>query len=124
MNYFKELKLLLRVIVNPLCWFRNYEYNKDVDNIVRELVENSDQYKVSVEYYRIIIDNIPIWTSNFPYASGSIEKGVKIGSMPSYRTVPLLPSRRTTFLLNDLIIRIKHQNSLNDIQSIVERKTK
>jgi hypothetical protein len=87
-----KMKNLIRVLLTPSCWFRNYPTCPYVDDLVNSLLDHNQIQ--AVDRHSAVIGGRTIWISNFPYASGTIDEGSKCTGMPS---------RRTVFRLHDCI---------------------
>jgi hypothetical protein len=59
--------LTLYFILNPRWWFMNYNYSKQWDIIINQLL---DKHKMkNIDQYTAKLGNLEIWISNYPYAS-------------------------------------------------------
>lgn len=93
-KFIRECWLMFRVIINPIRWVRSDLYSKSTDRITRDLIEKNAPIE-RIREHVTKIGPLKVWTSNYPYAYGSLFDC--IGSSES------LPSRRTVILLKEYI---------------------
>ena len=90
--------LTLYFILNPKWWTMNYNYSKQWDIVINQLL---DTHKLQIiDQYRAKLGNIEIWISNYPYASCVLSplSEYKRGEFYIYRKVR--PSRYTIYRLH------------------------
>lgn len=76
---------LLRIILTPGCWIRNYRKCSHIDNLINKLLDSGD---IQIESECMaIIGGRTIWIGNAPYAAGTLYEGKPVMGMPSRRTV-------------------------------------
>lgn len=59
----------LQFIFKPNYWYMHYTYNKEVDKIINELLDNHELTDLCSSGYTVRIGKAIIWTTNIPYAS-------------------------------------------------------
>lgn len=86
-----RLNIHLRILFSPSCWIRIGSTSKVLDDWLR--VQLNKKTEIIIESnYRVRIDNVVLWTGNFPYAYGNVD-----GNDNAY------PSRAVVFRLNDAV---------------------
>jgi hypothetical protein len=93
-KYFKKMDLRnLQFLFKPQYWLMNYEYNKEVDKIINDLL---DKYELTGPYkngYICMLGNAEIWVSNIPYAFGRLYSTELGNYRPSRLTIQRLLKR-------------------------------
>ena len=93
-KYLKEMDLRnLQFLFKPQYWLMNYEYNKEVDKIINDLL---DKYELTgpCEYGCIcMLGNAKIWVKNIPYAFGRLYGTELENYRPSRLTIQRLLKR-------------------------------
>lgn len=80
-----ELYYLLRVLITPSCWIRNYPTNNYWDRSVRLNLKNPDF--TLINRCEVRLNGKKIWIANHPYASVTDAETHNDNVMPSRRTV-------------------------------------
>lgn len=105
---FKKIKasLVVRILINPSCWIRNYRTDKEWDSLLNTLLDYGeiDLTRQKHGLFWCSINNHCVWIKNFPNAFGNLYNP---DGYP--RKLSGLPSRKTAFRLHDIIedIQIK-----------------
>lgn len=88
-----RIKTVLRILMTPKCWARNYLTHKKWDKALREQLLNPVFTEISE--HSVKLNGVEIWVANYPYAYGS--------QYSSRTREKYLPSRATVFLLHDML---------------------
>lgn len=111
-KYLKEMDLRnLQFLFKPQYWLMNYEYNKEVDKIINDLIDRHELTFKQVPYapytsdFICMLGNAEIWVGNIPYGFGTLY-GTELCN---YR-----PSRLTIQRLLKIYYKLKKQN-MNEI---------
>lgn len=99
----------LQFLFKPNYWLMNYEYNKEVDKIINDLL---DKYELTGPYdygFICILGNVKIWVGNIPYAFGRLHDT----ELDNYR-----PSRLTIQRLLKEFNKLKEKNMNEKINKI------
>ena len=83
---------MLRILLNPKCWFRGKPTSKALSKFINEAIDNKLPLKVSDT--TITINGLELWKWDYPYNFGYPIKAPVIG----------LPDRTTVFKLYDYYI--------------------
>jgi hypothetical protein len=101
----------LQFLFKPKYWLMNYEYNKEVDKIINDLLDKHELTFKTVPYvpytsdFICMLGNAEIWVGNIPYAFGTLHET----ELENYR-----PSRLTIQRLLKRYKQLKKQN-MNEI---------
>jgi hypothetical protein len=111
-KYLKEMDLRnLQFLFKPQYWLMNYEYNKEVDKIINDLLDRHELKFKQVLYapytsdFICMLGDAEIWVGNIPYAFGTLHET----ELCNYR-----PSRLTIQRLLKIYYKLKKQN-MNEI---------
>jgi hypothetical protein len=105
----------LQFLFKPQYWSMNYEYNKEVDKIINDLLDKYELKFKPITYppykdeYVCMLGNVEIWVRNIPYAFGTLH-GTELSD---YR-----PSRLTIQRLLKRYYKLKKQNQDEKINKI------
>ena len=83
---------MLRILLNPKCWFRKKTTSKELSKFINEAINNKLPLKVSDS--SITINGVELYKYGYPYNFGYPVKAPVIG----------LPDRTTVFRLHDYYI--------------------
>lgn len=86
----KKIKAIIRILLTPSCWLRNYSTNKFLSVRINNAIDREADV-ILHDNYRVIMDGMLIWIENYPYAFGQVsgQRG--------------MPDRTTVFRLVDYI---------------------
>ena len=111
-KYLKEMDLRnLQFLFKPQYWLMNYEYNKEVDKIINDLIDRHELKFKQIPYIPYtselvcMLGDAEIWVGNIPYGFGTLY-GTELCN---YR-----PSRLTIQRLLKIYYKLKKQN-MNEI---------
>jgi hypothetical protein len=88
-----KLDNILKVLTTPRCWIRNDPTSKAWDKELNKLLDTNNiilgSYRgESDSYYTLLVGDVEVWVSNFPYAYGSKHRaGLAEAKLPSRATV-------------------------------------
>lgn len=86
-----SLKYFIKVLFTPSCWFRNYEYNKEWDEYLLELMKTEKFSKFFVGTAKF--GHNKLWVANYPYACFH------------HPNFDVMPSRVTVFKLREKFLK-------------------
>lgn len=71
MNFIEKFKFLCEVITNPFWWRMNCNFNKDIDEWLKNAMKHYEIMEIYKchELHEISIDGKYLWVANHPYAS-------------------------------------------------------
>jgi hypothetical protein len=96
----------LRILVTPGCWTRNKETDEFWDSALKAELQNP--VFTELETHTIKLNGREIWVSNYPYSYGNnYDMGYEGG----------LPSRKTAFLLYDLVVE-EREREIKEVEEI------
>lgn len=88
----------LQFLFKPQYWSMNYEYNKEVDKIINDLL---DKYEFTGPYdahgFVCMLGDAKIWVANMPYAFGRLYNTELDNYRPSRLTIQRLFKRFCKF---------------------------
>ena len=91
-----ELKMDLRnlqFLFKPSYWLMNYEYNKEVDKIINDLLDKYELTGPCKYGYICMLGEAKIWVGNIPYAFGRLYETELCNYRPSRLTIQRLLKR-------------------------------
>jgi len=83
---------MLKILLTPSIWFRNYPINLGWSHRLDTLMDNNIKIVLLDSYTAEFEDGTSIWIANYPYAYGSNAKNAGY-----------LPTRKTTLKLAEYI---------------------
>lgn len=88
---------LIRILLQPKCWVRNYSTSKFWDMRLSYMLDHNPEI-IKVGKHTHIINGIEIWTENYPYCYGE-----RYSNMLFPKETKRLPSRSTVFRLKEIL---------------------
>ncbi len=67
----QNIKYLIKVLFTPACWLTVGTYDKAHDEWLKENLKNP-VFEKGPSGYVVILNGMPLWVSNYPYAYGSL----------------------------------------------------
>ena len=106
------MKYIIKVLLSPVCWLRNYKYSKQWDKELNKLMK--EHKFTSPTEYDVMLGKRKLWIENYPYAC--FDDSYNWNIPDTLYTDKRMPSRVTVLKLADKLFEdtgIRLQNRLN-----------
>ncbi len=66
-NIFNKIYWFLFFLIRPSFWLMNYDYNKNLDTVLRKKLIDGEKF-TSIGRYEASFGGVKLWIENYPYA--------------------------------------------------------